>query len=313
MKILLIFLTFYLISGESFSLSSLHVTGYSGASLLVDSGKLWFRANVKCMNKLPEWTNIMNNTKHDKWISVGKFTLFQNNEGNLTIYIRDLKEHDAGGYWIGVLYKWGIDMTLHVEEDLYCKVSKRVMVNTGETANFSCEYSQNHINKVKIIFKEEKDSIETIYSRWKKKERFSISDDKHKHIFSVRITAVTPDDGGVYLCGVWINRDSYSYSIINTVHLHIMNFSMIIIISVCVILLLIGGFTLTVCKLRHKRRDPGSVQSHDELPTIPSDGLLYAAVSFQRHEESLSDATVRLSNEEIHSDYTTVIYHTRLN
>ncbi|XP_016361879.1 uncharacterized protein LOC107703668 [Sinocyclocheilus anshuiensis] len=223
MKILLIFLTFYLISGQSFSLSSLHVTGYSGGSLLVDSGKLWFRANVKCMNKLPEWTNIMNNTKHDKWISVGQFTLFQNNEGNLTIYIRDLKEHDAGGYWIGVLYKWGIDMTLHVEEDLCCKVSKRVMVNIGETAYFSCEYSQNHINDPKIIFKEEKDSIEMIYSRWKKKERFSISDDEHKHIFSVRITAVTPDDGGVYLCGVWINRDSYSYSIINNVHLHIMS------------------------------------------------------------------------------------------
>ncbi len=31
------------------------------------------------------------------------------------IYIRDLNERDAGGYWIGVLYIWGIDMTLHVE------------------------------------------------------------------------------------------------------------------------------------------------------------------------------------------------------
>ncbi len=107
--------------------------------------------------------------------------------------------------------------------DSCCKVSKRVMVNIGETANFSCEYSQSHTNDVKIIFKEEKDSIETIYSRWKKKERFSISDDKHKNIFSVRITAVTPDDGGVYLCGVWINRHSYSYSIITTVHLHIIS------------------------------------------------------------------------------------------
>ncbi len=68
------------------------------------------------MNKLPEWTNIMNNMKHDKWINDGKFTLFQNIEGNLMIYIRDLNEHDAGGYWIGVLYKWGIDMTLHVED-----------------------------------------------------------------------------------------------------------------------------------------------------------------------------------------------------
>ncbi len=106
--------------------------------------------------------------------------------------------------------------------DLCCKVS-RVMGTVGETANFSCEYSDNHINDVKIIFKEEKYSIETIYSRWKKKERFSISDDRHNNFFSVMITAVTPDDGGVYLCGVWIDRQSYSYSVINSVHLHIIS------------------------------------------------------------------------------------------
>ncbi|RXN09889.1 polymeric immunoglobulin receptor-like protein [Labeo rohita] len=97
------------------------------------------------------------------------------------------------------------------------------MVNISEITSFSCEYSQNHINDLKIIFKEEKDSIETIYSRWTMNRSFSISDDKHKNIFSVRTTAVTPDDGGVYLCGVWIDRQSYSYSVINTVHLHIMD------------------------------------------------------------------------------------------
>ncbi|CAM4451232.1 unnamed protein product [Leuciscus chuanchicus] len=218
MKILLIFFTFSLISG---AVRCVSVTGYSGGSLLVDSQKTWFSANTKSFNKLPEWRSILNDMKHDKWINNGKFTLFKNNEGNLMIYIRGLNEHDAGGYWIGVLYKWGIDMTLNVEEDLCCKESKRVMVNVGETATFSCEYSHNHINDPKIIFKEGKDSIETIYSTSKKTERFSVSDDRHKNLFNVRITAVTPDDGGVYLCGVWINRHSYSYSIINTVHLHI--------------------------------------------------------------------------------------------
>ncbi len=84
---------------------------------------------------------------------------------------------------------------------------------------------------------------------------------------------------------------------------------MIIIISVCVILLLIGGFTLTVWELRHERRG----DAHTQLPTIPSDGLLYATVSFQKHEDSVSDATLALSQDCIHSDYTTVIYHTRLN
>ncbi|RXN23328.1 polymeric immunoglobulin receptor-like protein [Labeo rohita] len=182
MKILLIFFTFYLISG---AVRCFDVIGYSGGSVLVDSGR---------------------------------FTLFPNNEENLMIFIRDLNQQDAGTYRIGVLHGWRISLTLNVEEG-----SKRVMVNIGETANFSCEYSQNHINDPKIIFKEEKDSIETIYSTWNKKERFSISDEKHKNIFSVRISAVTPDDGGVYLCGVWIDRQSYSYSVVNTVFLHILN------------------------------------------------------------------------------------------
>uniref|UniRef100_A0A8C1XS37 Ig-like domain-containing protein n=1 Tax=Cyprinus carpio TaxID=7962 RepID=A0A8C1XS37_CYPCA len=219
MKILLIFFTFYLMSGAA---KAIDVSGYSGGSVLVDSGKLWFSDSAKYMHKLHEWGTITYNMKHEKWINEGRFTLFKNNEGNLMIYIRDLNKRDAGRYQIRVEGKWSIDMTLKVEEEICCKMSKRVMVNIGETATFSCEYSYSHINDFKIIFKEGRDSIDTICSRWNKTERFSISDDKHKNLFSVRITAVTPDDGGVYLCGVWINRHSYSYYIITTVDLHIM-------------------------------------------------------------------------------------------
>ncbi|XP_077053626.1 uncharacterized protein LOC143705652 isoform X4 [Siphateles boraxobius] len=38
-----------------------------------------------------------------------------------------------------------------------------------------------------------------------------------------------------------------------------------------------------------------------QLPTTPSDGLLYASVRFQKHKESLSDAKVTFNNEEIYS------------
>ncbi|XP_016304269.1 polymeric immunoglobulin receptor-like [Sinocyclocheilus anshuiensis] len=220
MKILLIFFTFYLISG---AVKDIDVTGYSGRSILVDSHESWFNSSAKHMSKLPGWRIIMFDKRHEKWINEGRFTLFKNNEDKLMIYIRDLNQHDAGRYQISVEGKWSIDMTLKVEEEICCKMSKRVMVKIGETATFSCEYSYSHINNYKIIFKEGRDTIDTIYSRRNKTERFSVSDDKHKNIFSVRTTAVTADDGGVYLCGVWINRHSYSYSIITTVYLHIMD------------------------------------------------------------------------------------------
>ncbi len=98
-------------------------------------------------------------------------------------------------------------------------------MNSGETANFSCEYSQNHFNDSKIIFKEGKDSVEEMIRMYTSSTigRFSGYDYRNKKLIIVRITAVTPDDGGVYLCGVWIYRHSYSYSIITAVHLHIIS------------------------------------------------------------------------------------------
>ncbi|XP_056321782.1 polymeric immunoglobulin receptor-like [Danio aesculapii] len=210
MKILLInFLTLQLISGQSFSLS---VTGYSGGSLMLDSGKLWFSDSNKYLAKLPDWRTIIKDRKHERWINEGRFTLFLNNNGNLMIFIRDLNTDDAGQYWIGALYNWGADLTLHVEEDSCC-ASKRVIMTVGETGSFSCEYSHNHINDPKIIFKEERDSIEMIYSTLNKKERFNISDDRQRNSFSVSITAVTADDGGVYLLSPVVRREGESAQI----------------------------------------------------------------------------------------------------
>ncbi|KAL1281399.1 hypothetical protein QQF64_000202 [Cirrhinus molitorella] len=140
------------------------------------------------------------------------------------------------------------------------------------------------------------DSLETI-----RDDRFSFSDEASTGVFTVNITDLREEDSGIYWCGAHF---------ITKVNLTVKkDFSMIIIISVCVILLLIGGFALTVWKLRHKRRG----DAHTHLPTTPSDGLLYAAISFQKHEESLSDAAVRFSKDDIHSDYAAVSHRMRLN
>ncbi|XP_048012698.1 uncharacterized protein LOC125245913 [Megalobrama amblycephala] len=214
MKILLIFFPFYLISGAE---KHIDVTGYSGRNLLVRSWKKWRKdGDAKNMQKLQN-TTIITKMKHDQWINEGKFTLFHNDYGDLIIYIRDLITQDAGSYRMEVEGGRSIDMTLTVKEDSCCEVSKRVMMNMGENASFSCEYSHNITKEDKMLFKEGKDSIEKINST----EKFSISDEKQNNIFSVRISAVTPDDGGVYLCGVSVSRQLYSNTIINTVHLHI--------------------------------------------------------------------------------------------
>uniref|UniRef100_A0A671NI49 Immunoglobulin domain-containing protein n=1 Tax=Sinocyclocheilus anshuiensis TaxID=1608454 RepID=A0A671NI49_9TELE len=107
---------------------------------------------------------------------------------------------------------------------LMASASKTLRVNSGETADFICEYTKHQQYSRIIIFKTRNYIIEEVISTTNtraQKKRFSISDIKHKNIFTVRITAVTPDDGGVYLCGVWDYSYLYSHSIISTVHLHI--------------------------------------------------------------------------------------------
>ncbi|XP_051560314.1 polymeric immunoglobulin receptor-like [Myxocyprinus asiaticus] len=546
MKIFIIF-TFYLISG---SVRCFDVTGYSGGSLLVDSRSRCSN-NYQSLQKQSQgrWNILIDKYKQDQWINKGRFTLYCNKNGNLMIFIRELNTTDAGRYRIGPSSLDFIKMDLNVKVDSCCDGSKRLEMKNGRTAIFKCEYSESNVNNAKTVYKGNKSFDEVVYTtdKRKRKGRFSISDDRDKHFFSVTITAVTPDDGGVYLCGVQINRDSYSYSIITTtVHLHIMyllgsnrtpslfvqeeeppkntevemevkemppvfghegesveiicpydpiykskskylckgkcstrdrnplietvtdqnetktdrltlndditasvftvtitgltaedagkyccamtlerdvnylythliiirkqelilnqiegddisikckhhdehqkffckghqasmcvkdgvslerirddgfslsdeastgvftvnitdlrqedsgiywcgsdvitkvilnirrDFSMIIIICVCVNLLLIGGFTLILCKLRHKRQEITSTSdkrkrdTNRTFPSNSSDGLLYAAVSFHKHEDSLTDDTVTFRKEEIHNDYATIRYCTRL-
>ncbi len=71
-----------------------------------------------------------------------------------------------------------------------------------------------------------------------------------------------------------------------------------------------AGFYLLQAQEEIQVSDPESTHlfSTVQLPTIPSDELLYAAVSFQKREESLIDTIVKFREEEIHCDYASVNY-----
>ncbi|XP_026101143.1 polymeric immunoglobulin receptor-like [Carassius auratus] len=243
----------------------------------------------------------------------------RNEERVVTVSISNVSVRDAGVYWCGAETRdtdlTFISLNTQIQLNLITKVGvSRVNGSSGGRLMIKCEHPQYKTNP-KYICKEPDGCSERknpgVQGEWMENGDVSLYDDTRAGVLMVFFRELKAADEGTYRCGVKVSDYTESFT---EIQLSVRNdFSMIIIISVCVILLLIAGFTLTVCRLRHKRQDPGPVQSHDELPTIPSDELLYAAVSFQKHEESLSEATIRFSEvEEIHSDYTAVSQHTRL-
>ncbi|RXN23327.1 polymeric immunoglobulin receptor-like protein [Labeo rohita] len=246
--------------------------------------------------------NTLNETvREEKETKTDRLTL--NDDVTASVFtgtITGLTAEDAGKYWCAVTLERDLNY-LYTHLIVIMNEELNLTKYEGNDVSIQCKHQdedQKSFCKAHEASMCVKDgvSLETI-----RDDRFSFSDEASTGVFTVNITDLREEDSGIYWCGAHVTTK---------VNLTVKkDFSMIIIISVCVILLLMGGFTLTVWKLRHKRR--GDVHSH--LPTSPSDGLLYAAVSFQKREESLSDATVRFSKDEIYSDYAAVSHRMRLN
>ncbi|KAK2909460.1 hypothetical protein Q8A67_005297 [Cirrhinus molitorella] len=265
--------------------------------------------------------------REEKETKTDRLTLNDNVTASVfTGTITGLTAEDAGKYWCAVTLERGLNY-LYTHLMVIMNEELNLTKYEGDDVSIQCKHHDEDqksfckAHEASVCVKDG-DSLETI-----RDDRFSFSDEASTGVFTVNITDLREEDSGIYWCGAHF---------ITKVHLNIdkkRDFFKIIIICVCVTMLLIGGFTLTVCKIRHKRKslkiwqvderkiyndsrpdslsDPGSVQtnSHGDLSIISSDGLLYTAVSFQKHGQLPSDTTAGLSKDEIDTDYTTVVCH----
>ncbi|XP_066516583.1 CMRF35-like molecule 1 [Hoplias malabaricus] len=283
MKTLLIF-TFFLISGLA---GCFDVTGYPGGYIRINCKHQQYGQNTKYFgNKgTKEWITVQNQMS---WLHKEDISLLDY-PGRLIVLHRNLSSQDSGSYRCGETGVWSHDVELKVKRDPCCSGPSAVTGFLGETLTINCPYPEEFKAKTKRFYKQDgADFTELITTTWSQRNRFSISEDRNSKVFSVRISDVREEDGGVYYCGVWVAGESISYDLFyteiqlqvterppttmnpttaSTVEEHLTPVSstiiiiIIIIITVCLTLLLTGGPTLIFYKLRWKKtQDSASIR-----------------------------------------------------
>ncbi|KAM9454141.1 uncharacterized protein Hap1MRO34_020058 [Clarias gariepinus] len=127
--------------------------------------------------------------------------------------------------------------------------------------------------------------------------RFSISDDTRNKEFSVNISDVGEDDGGVYSCAVSNEETEVIYhSLFTGIQLQVTGSSIIISVLVCVILLLGAGLVLMIYKQRRSKSqgclDTNQMERLPEIPCSektegPKESVYYSTIPLSSH---LSDS-----------------------
>uniref|UniRef100_A0A8C1UCF4 Si:ch211-114l13.12 n=1 Tax=Cyprinus carpio TaxID=7962 RepID=A0A8C1UCF4_CYPCA len=142
-----------------------------------------------------------------------RFSLTDNKTAHIfTVTITDLRTEDQGQYWCGVKIGLGLfdDFTkIHLEIKHVSRVSGTVEIH--------CPYESGYEANEKYLCRGEcprmiKDKVVESGSA-ARGERFSLTDNKTAHIFTVTITDLRTEDQGQYWCGVetgWRKLDVFT-------------------------------------------------------------------------------------------------------
>ncbi|XP_016119132.1 polymeric immunoglobulin receptor-like, partial [Sinocyclocheilus grahami] len=229
-----------------------------------------------------------------------------------TVTMTELRAEDAGKYWCAVKDAFNLPIELMI----ITKDAVTHEASVGGSASISCKHIRNQAqglfcrgDQLNICVR---DGVH-VSSNNRTNGRFSLTEETSAGVFTVKISNLRAEDSGKY----WCAEESSGSFIFTEVQLHVTGgFSVTAAVSVGLILLAVC-LVLVLFKIKHcskhdfvssDRRETGDHEAAQEeiqvsdpesthlyatvrSSTSPSDGLLYAAVRFQKHEESPSDAT----------------------
>ncbi|KAK6301004.1 hypothetical protein J4Q44_G00291020 [Coregonus suidteri] len=159
MRILLIVILLSFMTG---CLSSFKVTGYYGGTVIINCEYSHQHDDNQTSFSDGNGKDIIRTGLKNTWQHSGRFSLYDNTEGNyFTVIIRQLTKQDEGTYWCGVDKPTAMgsytDVELKVEEDDCCEKSVTETVYLGGEATISCNYPEDHEDSIKYFCKESKD------------------------------------------------------------------------------------------------------------------------------------------------------------
>ncbi|KAK2818314.1 hypothetical protein Q7C36_022247 [Tachysurus vachellii] len=124
-------------------------------------------------------------------------------------------------YQFGDFSRLNYDINLKVNSDPCCSGTKAVTGQLGQTLMISCFYPVEFETNPKSFYRldgfNEAELIRTSGTEQHQDDRFSISDDRKNKVFSVNITDLRKDDGGLYSCAFTEDMSSFSYQSFFTV------------------------------------------------------------------------------------------------
>ncbi|XP_051785164.1 polymeric immunoglobulin receptor-like isoform X2 [Erpetoichthys calabaricus] len=188
-----------------------YISGFERQSVSVkcayDQG---YAGYVKYWCRGEDWDNCETVQQSDSQ-SQGNKIVINDFRGVFTVTINSLEKSDAGTYWCAI-QRWGYDYNAHLQLEVKEGVSTLSVRNSaisgfeGQAASMQCSYNMGYSTFVKYFCRGDRswncEIMRKTSQSQKNGDKFFLTDDKTRGVFTMTINRLEKSDVGSYWCGI---------------------------------------------------------------------------------------------------------------